>query len=57
MDIEEAISRPHPIYVQLERLDETTNQQTTAREMLLTIITILTLPLFAEHLYFLKYIL
>lgn len=54
-----AISSLHQIYVHNKtvRLDEATKPQTTAREKLITMIIILILPLFAEHLYFSKYIL
>lgn len=59
MDIGEAISRLHQIYVynKTVRLDEATNPQTIVREQLITMIIILVLPVFAEHLYFSKYIL
>lgn len=41
----------------INKLDKATNPQTIAREKLITMIIILILPLFAEHLYFSKYVL
>ena len=43
--------------IKQSELDEPTKPQTIAREKLITMIIILILPLFAQHLYFSKYIL
>lgn len=59
MDIGEAISRLHQIYLynKTVRSDKATKPLSITRKKLITVIIILILPLFAEHLYFSKHIL
>lgn len=59
MNTGEAISRLRQVCVHNKtvRLDKATNALTVTREKLITVMIILMLPLFAEHLYFPEYIL